>query len=854
MHPITDFIVVPSIPEPLRPLKELSYNLWWSWNFDAVALFRRIDSDLWEDAGHNPVRLLGMVSEDRLKELAEDDAFLSHLERVRWDLTAYLSRSSWYHQNNGDDHGRLIAYFSLEFAITEALPIYSGGLGALAGDHLKSASDLGVPLVAVGLLYQEGYFRQQLTLDGYQTETYPRNDFYHMPVRLAVDGAGEPILVSVDIAGEEVKLRTWRAEVGNVQLLLLDAHVPGNTHGARAITNRLYGGDNETRILQEIVLGIGGVRSLRALGYDATVYHLNEGHAGFCALERIRHLQGEHDLTFDQAREAVQASTVFTTHTPVPAGHDRFSRDLITKYFSAYVKQLGITVSDLMALGRENGHDGGQETGELVMTALALRMAAHSNGVSRLHGKVSREMWQGLWPGVPVDEVGIGHVTNGVHVRSWISHDLAELYDNYLGPGWVTEPGDLSIWERVRDIPSLELWGTHERRRQRLVAFVRRRLRANLTARGAPEADISGVDNLLNPQILTIGFARRFATYKRAGLLLSDPERLKRLLCDPERPVQLIFAGKAHPRDEEGKRLIQNIVEISRDPDLRRHVVFLENYDLDAARYLVQGVDVWLNTPRPPMEASGTSGMKAAANGAINLSVLDGWWHEAYTPEVGWAIGGRDSHPDPTTQDRIDAGTLYDLLENAVVPLFYDRAVDVVPHCWIAKTKESISTLASIYNTNRMVREYCERFYIQAHDRATDLVSDDTTRIKGLAWWKGHLRAHWKELRLHSVESDIDGELSDGTTIAVRVSLFTGKIKPEDVNVQIYEGPLDPMGQIDHPQIVEMNLDPDQSPDSAGFAGSVTCRGSGRHGFTVRVLPRHSDLPNPVSLGLVLWA
>ena len=403
MHPITDFIVVPSIPEPLRPLKELSYNLWWSWNFDAVALFRRIDSDLWEDAGHNPVRLLGMVSEDRLKELAEDDAFLSHLERVRWDLTAYLSRSSWYHQNNGDDHSWLIAYFSLEFAITEALPIYSGGLGALAGDHLKSASDLGVPLVAVGLLYQEGYFRQQLTLDGYQTETYPRNDFYHMPVRLAVDDAGEPILVSVDIAGEDVKLRTWRAEVGNVQLLLLDAHVPGNTHGARAITNRLYGGDNETRILQEIVLGIGGVRSLRALGYDATVYHLNEGHAAFCALERIRHLQGEHDLTFDQAREAVQASTVFTTHTPVPAGHDRFSRDLITKYFGSYVKQLGITVPDLMALGRENGHDGGPETGELVMTALALRMAAHSNGVSRLHGEVSREMWQGLWPGVPVD-------------------------------------------------------------------------------------------------------------------------------------------------------------------------------------------------------------------------------------------------------------------------------------------------------------------------------------------------------------------------------------------------------------------------------------------------------------------
>ena len=854
MQPITDFIVVPSIPQPLQPLKELSYNLWWSWNPDAVALFRRIDSQLWEDAGHNPVRLLGMASEDRLNELAHDDAFLAHLERVRWELTSYLSRSSWYRQANGDDDRRLIAYFSLEFAITEALPIYSGGLGALAGDHLKSASDLGVPLVAVGLLYQEGYFRQQLTLDGYQTETYPKNDFYHMPVRLAVDDAGEPILVSVDIAGKEVKLRTWRAEVGNVQLLLLDAHVPGNSFDARAITDRLYGGDNETRILQELVLGIGGVRSLRALGYDATVFHLNEGHAAFCALERILHLQGEHDLTFDQAREVVRASTVFTTHTPVPAGHDRFSRELITTYFSAYVKQLGVTVSQLMALGRENGHDDGRENDELVMTALALRMAAHSNGVSRLHGTVSREMWQGLWPGVPIDEVGIGHVTNGVHVRSWISHDLAELYDNYLGPGWVTEPGDLSIWDRVRGIPSLELWGTHERRRQRLVAFVRRRLRANLAARGAPEADIAGVDNLLNPQILTIGFARRFAPYKRAGLLLSDPDRLKRLLCDPERPVQLIFAGKAHPRDEEGKRLIQNLVELSRDPELQRHVVFLENYDLDAARYLVQGVDVWLNTPRPPMEASGTSGMKAAANGALNLSVLDGWWHEAYTPEVGWAIGGRDSHPDPATQDRIDAGTLYDLLENSVIPLFYDRAVDVVPHRWIDRMKESISNLASVYNTNRMVREYCERFYVPAHDRTADLISDKNTRIKGLAWWKGHIRAHWKKLRINSVESNIDGELSDGDNIEIRVRVFTDEIKPGDINVQVYEGALDALGEISDPQIVDLEMASGSSPESAEFVGSVTCRGSGRHGFTVRVLPHHPDLPDPGSLGLMLWA
>ena len=406
----------------------------------------------------------------------------------------------------------------------------------------------------------------------------------------------------------------------------------------------------------------------------------------------------------------------------------------------------------------------------------------------------------------------------------------------------------------ARQIPPLELWGTHERRRQRLVAFVRRRLRANLAVRGAPEAEIAGVDNLLNPQILTIGFARRFATYKRAGLILSDQERLRRILRDSESPVQIIFAGKAHPRDEEGKRLIQEIVELRRDPELQGHIVFLENYDLDAARYLVQGVDVWLNTPRPPLEASGTSGMKAAANGALNLSVLDGWWHEAYTPEVGWAIGGRDSHADPATQDRIDAAALYDLLENTVIPLFYDRAVDVVPHRWIDKMKESVSTLAACFNTNRMVREYCERFYLQAHSRSTDLLTDTNTRIKGLAWWKGHMRTHWGDVRIDSVESDIDGELTEGARIEVRAQVFTGKIAPHDVAVQIYEGPLDAMGQISDPQIVDIETKAGKSDDGGEFVGVVTCSGSGRHGFTVRVLPRHVDLPSPASLGLVRWA
>ena len=850
MRPIQSFAVVPSLPIVLAPLRKLSYNLWWCWNHEGVGLFRRIDPHLWEESGHNPIRILGMVSEERLRHLATDDAFLDQMTQVEKAFDSYMARPAWFGESAGEGGDHLIAYFSLEFGITESLPIYSGGLGALAGDHLKSASDLGVPLIAVGLLYQEGYFRQRLSADGMQSESYPANDFYQMPVTLMAASDGKPLQLTVDFAGDTVRVRVWRAQIGRVQLFLLDTNIAENSPDANTITDRLYGGDSETRIRQEILLGIGGARALAAMGLKPSVFHMNEGHAAFSALERIRLLIVERKITFAEARELVQASTVFTTHTPVPAGHDRFSRPLMAKYFENYAKELGVQLDQLMQLGAEN-HEAG---GDLVMTALALRLADYRNAVSRLHGEVSRNMWQQLWPQTPVSEISIGHVTNGVHVRSWISRDMSELYDQYLGPRWKSEPADQSVWEGALELPPLELWGTHERRRQRLVAFVRRRVRAQLTARGAPDSETARVDNLLNPQTLTIGFARRFATYKRADLILTDPDRLERLLRDPQRPVQIIFAGKAHPRDEEAKQIIRHITALSREPRFQQHIVFLENYDLDTARYLVQGVDVWLNNPRRPLEASGTSGMKAAANGALNVSVLDGWWDEAYTPEVGWAIGTRDGHSPSDYHPDFEAASLYDLLEHTIVPLFYDRAADVVPHKWIARMKASISSLAAVFNTNRMVREYCERFYIPANARSAALSADDLARCKGLAWWKGHMSFHWNGLQIQSIESDIAGELTEGASMEVRATVVTGEIIPNDVTVQIYEGPLDSGGEIGGAQIVKMEKTRTLRSGAHVFVGKASCRGSGRHGFTVRALPRHDDLLDTLGMGLIRWA
>ncbi|MDJ0925873.1 MAG: alpha-glucan family phosphorylase, partial [Acidimicrobiia bacterium] len=688
MKPMKTYAVLPRLPGNLQPLRRVVYDLHWAWNHDAIELFRRLDRDLWETSGHNPVLMLGSITQEQLNTAAADPAFVAHLRRVVAEFGTYTeSDSTWYDRTHDSEAGLQVAYLSLEFGITECLSIFAGGLGILAGDHLKSASDLGVPLTGVGLLYQEGYFRQRLNEAGWQQERYVPNDFHNLPVELVTDDAGEPLTIDVPMPGRAVRAYVWRATVGRVDLYLLDTNHPKNSADDKRITDQLYGGSRETRMKQEILLGVGGFRALEKLGIEPTVYHMNEGHSAFLVLEWISRLMDERGLSFAEAKEAA-GGLVFTTHTPVPAGHDYFSPGLVEKYLGRYAKQFGQNVQEFLALGRRDPNNAGEE---FCNTVLALDTAAFSNGVSKLHGLVSREMWTDLWPHHPVAEIPISSITNGVHAKTWVSKEMKELYDRYLGPLWREEPADAEVWKRVTEVPLAELWRTHQRRRDRLVAFARRRLRQQLRERGAPQAEVDMADVVLDPNALTIGFARRFATYKRANLVLQDTIRLARLMGDLERPVQLIFAGKAHPADDGGKELIKQIVDLTKDPAIRRHLVFISDYDMTVTRYLVQGSDVWLNTPVRPLEASGTSGMKAAVNGVLNISTLDGWWDEAYETDVGWAIGRPDTVADPEQRDRFESQALYDLLERDVVPLFYDRGPDGLPRGWVERIQGAIS-------------------------------------------------------------------------------------------------------------------------------------------------------------------
>ncbi|MFN2290487.1 MAG: alpha-glucan family phosphorylase [Anaerolineae bacterium] len=855
MKPIRTLTIRPSLPDRLEPLREIAYNLRWAWNHDTIELFRRLDSELWETSGHNPVLMLGTVRQSRLEDARADEGFLAHLDRVADNLSNYLAaRSTWFDRDHDYEGGRpLIAYFCAEFAVTECMEIFAGGLGVLAGDHLKSSSDLGVPLVGVGLLYQEGYFRQYLNEAGWQQEFREDNDFYNLPLTLQRDADGSPLTIRVRYPEAEVVAQIWRAQVGRVPLYLLDTNIAANARPEdRDITDELYGGDQQLRIRQEIMLGIGGYRALEALGLELQVYHLNEGHAAFMGLERIRDLMEAESLSFEAARAAASSSLVFTTHTPVAAGHDYFPMDMMRRYLGDYARDLGLSEEEFLALGREDP----QETRSLFcMTTLALKLADQRNGVSRLHGEVSRRMWQVLWPRLPEDEIPIDHVTNGVHFRSWISLEMNQLYDRYLGPRWREEPADKEAWGRAERIAPTELWRTHERRRERLVAFVRRRLREQRKRRGAPLSEIAAADEALDPQALTIGFARRFATYKRATLLLRDKERLARLVSDPERPMQVLFAGKAHPRDEAGKRLISEIVHTSREEPFRGRLVFLEDYGMAAARYLVQGSDVWLNTPRRPREASGTSGMKAMANGVLNLSILDGWWDEAYQPEFGWAIGQGEVYDDPDYQDEVEAEALYELLEREVVPIFYERASDGLPHLWIARMKASLAHLCAYFNTHRMVQEYTDRFYMPAVERARQLAADEMARAKSLAAWKGRVRQNWSEVKVIDAEVEPAEDLTVRDKMSARAWVHLGSLSPEDVTVQFYFGELDLDGEIRGADATPMeHVGPDGEKGHLFRAEDIPCARSGQFGFTIRILPSQSDLVTPYLPGLVTWA
>jgi len=854
MRPIRTFTIEPSLPEPLQPLLEIAYNLRWSWHGDAMDLFRRLDAKGWETCHHNPVALLGQVSQKRLDDIAADDGFRAHMERVHKDLLEYRSKPGWWCKTYGPSDQPIVAYFSAEYGITECLPIYSGGLGVLAGDHVKSASELGIPLVGVGLLYQQGYFHQRLNADGWQLELYPRNDFHTMPVRMVRNSDGTPLTIEVELAGRQVRAQVWNLQVGRIPLYMLDTNVPENTPEDRQITSQLYGGDQEMRIRQEIVLGIGGVRMLTALGLAPKAFHMNEGHSVFLGLERIRMLMAERGVSFREALEPVRASNVFTTHTPVPAGNDAFELWLVDKYFSKYWPQLGLSREEFLALGRQDPPNSDEP---MNLTVLALRLSTYRNGVSTLHSQVSRKLWSNVWPGVPVNEVPISGILNGIHTRSWISHDMATLYDRYLGPNWHEKPADMSVWQVVDQIPDTELWRTHERRRERLVAFARRRLREQLAKRGAGSAELAAAEEKLDPEALTIGFARRFATYKRATLLFTDPERLGRLLNNPDRPVQVIFAGKAHPRDNPGKDLIRQIVHFSRQERFGRGLVFLEDYDMNIARYLVQGVDVWLNTPLRPMEASGTSGMKVAANGGLNLSVLDGWWVEGYDPSVGWAIGAGESYDDLDYQNTVESQALYDLLEKEVVPLFYNRGVDKLPRGWIARMKAAMRKLAPVFNTNRMVRQYAEQFYIKAANRWETLTASDLEEAKRFSAWRDHLGRNFRAVRIQSVTDNMDSNGQNtrvGRKVRVEAVLDLGKLSPDDVSVELFYGPLDQDGQLNEGQAIPMERVQQEDGTKVKYAVEMPCARSGRAGYTVRVLPHHELLEHPFDLGLIRWA
>jgi starch phosphorylase len=811
-------------------------NLRWSWDERTRDLFRWVDPDGWEESRHDPVRVIGHVSQERLDELQHDPAFLTFLDEVGDDLDGYLTRDRWFQAKDGGSPLRQVAYFSPEFGIAEALPQYSGGLGVLAGDHLKAASSLGVPLVGIGLFYRHGYFRQSLSSDGWQQERFPSLDPFAMAVQ-PVDAH-----VTVDLAGTDLHARIWRADVGRIRLYLLDADVEENSPENRIVTDRLYGGDTEHRLRQEILLGMGGVRALEAIGETPQVFHTNEGHAGFLGLERIRRYVVQEGLEFDAAVEAARGANIFTTHTPVPAGIDRFPRPLMEKYFSGWATECGIKLDELMALGHEPGDE---PDAPFNMAVMGLRLAGRANAVAKLHGDVSRRMFSSLWPGVPEDEAPITSVTNGVHASSWVSTTMQGLLERAVLPEWHEAGPDR--WARVRDVGDDELWRVREQERERLVQSARRHLRESLHRRGVSASETSWCDEVLDPRALTIGFARRFATYKRATLLLSQPERLRALLLSVDRPVQLVFAGKAHPADDAGKELIRQIVTFSSQPDVRHRFVFLDDYDIGVARMLLHGSDVWLNTPRRPQEACGTSGMKAALNGALNLSVLDGWWDECFNGENGWAITSAESIDDLAKRDQVEAESLFGLLEGSIVPMFYERWDGPLPRRWIRHVKESLASLGPTVVASRMVRDYVEQLYEPTAARADVLEADRCVRAIALAEWKQRVRSAWPAVKVQSVDADVTtGDL--GSDRSVWASVALGDLSPSDVQVQLLHGPVGQNDELTHTDVIAMHQDGDR------FTGSFRCEHPGRYGFTVRVVPSHGDLVTPVELGLVAWA
>ena len=831
IQPVKEFLVRPALPPALSRMSDLAYNLLWTWDHNIRSLFRRLEPALWKNCGHNPVLMLGRVPQATLERAAADPRFLAAYRRACERFTTYVERSE-------SAEGRLIAYFSMEYGMVECMPIYGGGLGVLSGDHLKAASDGGIPLVAVGLLYQKGYLQQSLNSDGWQQERNPVNDFYTLPVRPVRDDQGQDLMVQVKLPTGTVFIKVWCINVGRVKLYLLDTNIPENDHAEhREITAQLYGGDIITRIRQEIVLGIGGLRALYRLGLKPTVWHMNEGHSAFLAIERMRLLIEEQGLGFDEAFEACRSDSVFTTHTSVPAGIDLFDPGLLYEFFGEYCRESGIPFDKFLTLGRFRSENH-QEP--FSMAIAAIKASSFRNAVSCLHRQVSQEMWQELWPKLPVWEVPITSVTNGVHLFTWLNGDLALLYDQYLQPDWRERYSDPKIWDLVDDIPNQELWEAHRRRKRNLVAFVRERVVTAAMGRKASAAEQRRLSEVLEPDTLTIGFARRFATYKRATLLFRDVERLKRLLTNKERPVQIVIAGKAHPKDLPGKTLIREIVQLSRTPEISKHIIFVEDYGIEVARELVQGVDLWLNTPRRGEEACGTSGMKAGINGVLNLSILDGWFDEAYEISGGWAIGDREPYSED--QDEIHVRAIYSILENEIVPMYYQEREEGVPADWMRRVKQSLMHLSPQFNSLRMVGEYMSQLYEPAHQAFLEMSKDSFAPARVRSKWNEQVEKVWDNVSFLEIGPAPDVSVLTGRPIPMRAVVNLAGLSPKDVRVEAVIGRVGANGNLEETQVMSLPA-VEQQGDAYVFMKEFVPHQTGRLGYSLRISPNHYDDP-----------
>ncbi len=851
MYVFNKITVNPQLPDRIKELSRIANNVWWAWNTDFLKLFKTIDIDLWERCGKNPVKFLKCVDQSKLENVTKYGDFLKEYDRVVSNFESYMnSKNTWYNKNYSNSKNNLIAYFSAEYGLDEILPIYSGGLGILSGDHLKSASDLGLPFVAVGLLYKNGYFWQKLGAFGNQESEYNNLDMSNLPILPVKDENGEELIIDVDFPEDKIYLKVWKINVGRINLYLLDSDIEKNREDYRGVTLRLYGGDQEMRIRQEIVLGMAGASLLKTLGLNPTVYHMNEGHSSFLVLELIKNIMQEKEVSFNIAKEMVTAKTVFTTHTPVPAGNDMFPIDLVERYFKDFWPKLGLSREDFLKLGMKQTED---LESKFNMGILALKVAGKKNGVSKLHGAVSRELFGDVWPNIAANESPITYVTNGVHTCSWLAFNLKELYNKYLDPYWQDEIHNQDTWKKIENIPNEELWNEHKFRKERLLQLVKENVTNRLKRNGMGYEQIKEITSKLNPNALTIGFARRFATYKRATLIFKDLERITQILNDESRPVQIIFAGKAHPADKEGQDLIKYINEISMMPQFKGKIFVLENYNMNIARYLVSGVDVWLNNPRRPMEASGTSGQKASINGVINFSVLDGWWAEGYNTKNGWAIGTNADYESYESQDLADSDSLYNTLENKIIPIYYNKNENGISDEWVEIMKNSIISTGAKYSTSRMVIDYVENLYMPLCN-LTNNYFNTLDKVTEYNKFKEELYSNWNDIEIKQINNFDNITINAREEIEVVCTVKLPNISPENVETQVYYGRVMENGILENIGIVPMTLiDSNEEEKTYKYEAKVKLVTGGDYGYTFRVMPKHEMLLDSANLNLVKW-